>query len=248
MCYDTDMAKRFVGNANNRLNSGFAEPIRLWFEFYKAVLSDPELEVDTDHYKLWEADKDTDFDKWFYGEDEQSGKWKKFSIPAGVQALDENDDIKSHIDAGNLVLSIDPHLTQTEIIEMVKDNLTRFENKFDGPSMIADGPYKLTGKTQLKAASLRQYLYFYQRSVEGDDINTIVRKYVERAVNWNNKVRENNWNRTLIPVSAGLMGYYNDLREGGSILEDNRRVALRALQRGKQIAANVASGVYPGSY
>lgn len=222
------------------------EHYRLWFEFLKLALRDPALKgkINTAYYADWGDVASSDFDEWWVSH------WRQlFSVPLNVVEVHAGSETAhAALSSNRIVLSIDPaaglEKTLNEVKELLRARTASMPRKKIG--LTQKGRFAIDGVTELRRLNMQQALKVYALSLENDDIDDIVSRYIKWVVSWEAKPK--GWNgRKLTPPST-FKNYSADKEKGERKLDNQRRPIRRLLQRGRAIAANVAIGKFPGRY
>lgn len=238
--------KPFAGDATHRLPTGMMEHYRLWFAFLKLAYRDPapKGKINTAYYADWGDVASADFDEWWILH------WRDlFGVPLSVVDLsDKIDGFVSAQDSSRIVLSIDVAAglkkTLSEIKEILKRRTAGLPRKKH--SLKQKGRFSIDGVTELRRLNIQQALKVFEFSLENDDLDEIVARYVKWADSW--KPGAKGWNGRNINVPSSFRQLMADIDQGARKLDNYRRSARRVLRRGRTIANNVAKGVFPGKY
>jgi hypothetical protein len=230
------MAKKFKGDRKTKLPAQKIEPYRLWFEFLKLAHQDPSLKVNMKKYQGWGNVVGIKFNDWW------DDHWRDlFGVSIGTREISSAGDFELSNDSTSMIVRLPLNQTTDQTIREVKELLK-------GKTKQSKGRFALSGKAQIKVLPVRQMLKVYELSLKGNDIDGIANKYYRWAKDWNNKIIEKGWERTKISIPNAI-GVFNDPKKTGySETSDHRRIVNRMLKRARQIAANVASGEFPGTY
>ena len=270
------MQKKWSGSGIHKLPAQQVEPYRLWFEFLKLAIKDPDVDVDHDHYAAWGDVENLTFSKWW------SAHWRAlFSIDIGVYQLTD----LSH----KIVKSDQEIIVRIPLSQNIRRSLDQVEELLvengagDRMKDMRDGQFRLYAGINeagdiihpsrrllrnLDKIRLMMHLYRFwvhnhglvnRRRLEQTAIG-----YFEWADNWNKKVARNidgaESKRIQIYIPITIKNYVDYLKKRG----DRRRVSLmdlnetdvpnarrqidRYIKKACRIAQNVGRGEFTGIY
>lgn len=82
------MAKAWSGDGEYVLPAIKVEPYRLWFEFLKLALKDPDIKVDKLIYKSWGDVETLTFEKWW------SANWRNLlAVETGIRLMERDESL-----------------------------------------------------------------------------------------------------------------------------------------------------------
>ena len=211
--------------------------IRLWFEYYRITLDDPEytqnLKTSKDYYYDWgKIEKDTKFDIW----------WKDHKKLFGDERVKEIDRVSNH--PNNLNISVPLNLPVTETLRSVRDLIEGKQSKrlvelgLDPKKVksknIGFGKYELTQGVEVRGRTLNEILIVYQKYSESGKppINMDFVMKVHRELE----------NRPRSKWSLYFIGN----PETKTDLDNVVRYMRRMVQRGSKICKSVSLGQFPG--
>lgn len=270
------MQKKWSGSGIHKLPAQQVEPYRLWFEFLKLAIKDPDVDVDHDHYAAWGDVENLTFSKWW------SAHWRTlFSIDIGVYQLTD----LSH----KIVQSDQEIIVRIPLSQNIRRSLDQVEELLvengagDRMKDMRDGQFRLYAGINeagdiihpsrrllrnLDKIRLMMHLYRFwvhnhglvnRRRLEQTAIG-----YFEWADSWNKKVARNidgaESKRIQIYIPITIKNYVDYLKKRG----DRRRVSLmdlnetdvpnarrqidRYIKKACRIAQNVGRGEFTGIY
>lgn len=260
------MASRWKGDEASQLPAAQVEPYRLWFEFLKLAMLDPDIEVDRTHYQPWGDVAAAKFNDWW------PVHWRElFSVDIGVQVLNLSESVPSQLDR-MLTVQIPLYQNPKQSLAQVKALLELYDASGRLEEM-AEGQFRLSlgaGGSHFSVRFLKNiskvrlllnvYRHWLRHAGQGDRsrLEATARSYFEWADGWNRNVKERQWKRTLIDIPPAIRSYveYLDKRDASgrkrlSTIDDesdNRRQIARYIRKARKIALNVSQGTFPGSY
>jgi hypothetical protein len=251
------MFERWKGDGEYVLPAGTVEPYRLWFEFLKLAATDPEVIIDEAVYADWGDFREPTFSRWW------SGHWRSlFAIRSKVQRLDAGAVVGSEPDSITLTIPLSGH--SDTVLAQVAAHLDR-----EGVNLKRQGRFALSlgyehgFLKQLDKARRYHRLYSYWlRHADADPrkrIERAARDYVRWYEGWEAKIKAGSRRRvTPIPYFYKVFVGYLDAggRKSGTSqvlsdmgnAENARRQIVRDIRIARKLAANVAMGVFPGTY
>ena len=269
------MAEAWSGDGRYELPAKKVEPYRLWFEFLKAALRDPEIQVNKKFYKDWGDFEGQTFDEWW-----STGIWRNLfgvDLGKGVEVLQsgvgapKSDDLISV----TIPLNRDPKRSLADIQAILED----YQAKQIGSDKRKKGKFSLTeGSEQgfekrmnTARCMLRLYGYWLDHSNLNPkrQIEEATLLYWKWAEDWDNKIRTNKWNRPrpYFQQSFRVYGeYINGRRSGDKRIQleyggtsgtqriyvdgarASRQMVMRYIRKARNLAENVGRGEFPGIY
>ncbi|OYU36366.1 hypothetical protein [Novosphingobium sp. PASSN1] len=251
------MFERWKGDGEYVLPAATVEPYRLWFEFLKLAASDPEVTIDETVYADWGDYRSPTFSRWW------SGHWRSlFAVRSKVERLDAGAVVGSEPDSITLTIPLSGH--SDEVLAQVAAYLDR-----EGVNLKRQGRFALSlgyehgFLKQLDKARRYHRLYSYWlRHADADPrkrIERAARDYVRWYEGWEAKIKAGSRRRvTPIPYFYKVFVGYLDAggRKSGTSqvlsdmgnAENARRQIVRDIRIARKLAANVAMGVFPGTY
>jgi hypothetical protein len=224
----------------NRANS--KEAYRLWFEFLKRAIDNPNVKVNLKLYKAWGDVSKFKFDKW----------WSE--IGSKVIDLDSQSTVSfatdGTIEEGSYLVRIPKTLTSTEAANQLRQLLLKSNHKPIDPK----NELKIRHGAEIRPPIYRAYLHTYDRSVElnassegkkvtSKQVLIAVRKfYIARAIKYKNS------NRLIDKLPSNLHTAINfDNLEDVDVLASAQATATisRYLNETNKILENVARGIFP---
>jgi len=254
------------------------EPYRLWFEFLKLALNDPNIEVDRDFYADWGDVEGQVFSKWWAGP-----TWRTlFAVDTfsnAVRVVQEDEEITPSDDMITVRISLkkDPNESLRDLRDLLREYkakaVTAAKPRFSlsGPGNLHQGfliPQRL-GSVRL----MRRLYEAWLKHQELGNTRRVQRATIdvyEWAKAWNDKLEERDWKRekTYLPDCFEIYATYLLRAEAvrqrtgkrslqreerptddvGGDPEGGRRQVVRWITKAKNLAKNVAEGEFPGSY
>jgi len=247
--------KAFKGDANYLLPREMIEPYRLWFEYLKTALSDPEISVNNALYRAWGDVENTDFRDWW------ETHWRKlFALPRlSIQAMDTYEDVQLALSDPDYVVV---RIPRTIKIKNVRNDLSPIlKNARRGKAKEYRPLFEIDTKRSMRRDILRGMLRLYQLYLEnGGEIEKAAEDFLEWAKAWNTKIKDKGWkrDRTFIPVF--LPGYVEIVQARREAKASNsplpnfasydklRFQTMRYVDKARKVARNVGNGRFPGEY
>ena len=224
----------------NRANS--KEAYRLWFEFLKRAIDNPNVKVELKHYKAWGDVSKFKFDKW----------WKE--IGSKVIDLDVQSNVSfatdGTIEEGSYLVRIPKTLTSTEAANQLRKLLLESNHK----QVILQSKLKIRHGAEIRPPTYRAYLHAYDRWLEltamsegkkvtAKQVLIAVRKfYIARAIKYKNS------NRRIDKLPSNLHTAINfDNLEDVDVLASAQATSTisRYLKETSKIMETVAKGIFP---
>ena len=224
----------------NRANS--KEAYRLWFEFLKRAIANPNVKVELKHYKAWGDVSKYKFDKW----------WK--DIGSKVIDLDGQSNVSFAIDGtieeGSYLVRIPKTLTSTDAANQVRQLLLESNHK----QVVLPSKLKIRPGAEIRPLTYRIYLITYDiwldLTAKSDDkkvtykqVLIAVRKfYLARAT------KHKNTKRRFDKLPSNLQTAMNDKNlDDVDVLASSQVIATisRYVKETHKIMENVAKGVFP---
>jgi hypothetical protein len=258
--------KYWSGDGDYVLPARRVEPYRLWFEYLKLALTDPDIKVDKRIYKSWGDVENLTFSEWW------TDHWRDlFAVDAGVRLMENDETLgktKSAL-AVRIPLSMDETSAIQEIRDLIREhgigsrNASRVQGKFALTKNSAQGFEK-----QMNTARCMLRLYGYWLKYEKEGRRKRVEKaaldYLDWGMGWETKIREKGssyrggW-RPNLPFCFKTYGEYLSKKVPGQRsaesqaamvgnAEEARRRVVRYIRKARQIAENIGRGEFPGKY
>jgi hypothetical protein len=215
----------------NRANS--KEAYRLWFEFLKRAIDNPNVKVELKHYKAWGDVSKYKFDKW----------WKEI----GSKVIDLNSQstvsfaIDGTIEEGSYLVRIPKTLTSTEAANQLRQLLLESNHK----QVVLQSKLKIRHGAEIRPPTYRAYLHDKSegKKVTAKQVLIAVRKfYIARAIKYKNS------NRRIDKLPSNLHTAINfDNLEDVDVLASAQATSTisRYLKETNKIMETVAKGVFP---
>lgn len=243
--------KKWSGDGRFYLPARQIEPYRIWFEFLKLADADPNLSIDYDFYTDWGDFRGQSFNDWWTAE-----TWRKlFAVDAGVRVLEESETVTNDQTAIviRLPLAKDPKETLKDVAELLEQHHAdqRLKHVRQGRFALTEG-YEQGFLKYLPQARLMLRLYRIWLSHQDLDGKGRVGQTAVDFVTWARarddmiKKRGYKYERPLIPYAAGQ--FADDVMAGYKMNTNHRRSFMRYLQKAKRLAANAATGSFPGKW
>jgi hypothetical protein len=203
------MRKAWQGDGRFLLPARKVEPYRLWFEFLKLALRDPDIDVDRSIYADWGDVEDASFNEWWAGP-----TWRKLfaadTFASSVRVIEDRDGIASADDV--LLVRIPLNRDPDESIRDIRDLLDEYGAKaipatppkfaLSSPGNLQQGLLKPQTLASIRLM-LRLYKAWLDHSASGNtrrNQNAAIDVY-RWAKAWNDKVEQSGWKRekTYLP-------------------------------------------------
>ena len=217
--------------------------IRMWFEFYKMILDDPEytqnLKNSKDYYHDWgKVDQTTKFDIW----------WKDHKRLFGDEKVQEIDRVSNHPNTLNISVPLNLPVTETlrsvrELIEN-KQSERLVELGLDPTKVksknIGFGKYETTQGVEIRGGVIHviQLMYSIWLELDKPPINT---KFCMTVVEKLSNRPRSKWIPFILSNPPT-----EDRRGKMEYEEDQLRQVRRYIKKGTQICKSVSLGGFPG--
>jgi len=224
----------------NRANS--KEAYRLWFEFLKRAIANPNVKVELKHYKAWGDVSEYKFDKW----------WK--DVGSKVIDLDSQSNVSFATDGlteeGSYLVRIPKTLTSTEAANQLRQLLLESNHK----QVVLQSNLKIRHGAEIRPLTYRAYLNTYDiwldltaksdgKKVTFKQVMIAVRKfYIER------ETKHKNTKRRVDKLPSNLRTDMNEKNlDDVDVLASSQVIATisRYIKETNKIMENVAKGVFP---
>ena len=215
--------------------------IRLWFEFYKLALDDPNLAQNLQKtkgfYKPWGDVSNFNFDEW----------WKTHKHLFGPTRVEEISKLSKHPNGINLTVPLNQPVTETlkEVKDLIERKQTeRLIDRGVDPSSLKTkskgfGKYELTSG-EIRGRTLNEILLMYQIWA-GLDRPAVNSDYCMSIVNTLKNRPRSNWIPYVLQIDPETD------RKGNLRYTDNQiRQVRRYLKQGDAIRKSVSLGEFPG--
>jgi hypothetical protein len=241
------MAKAWSGDGTYVLPARKVEPYRLWFEFLKLAINDPEIKVDKRIYKSWGDVENLTFDKWW------SDHWRDlFAVETGIRMMERDETLgkSNNAVAVRVPLALDANTAIQELKELLHEHgignreATRVKGKF---ALTEGSKQGFEKRMNTARCMLRLYGYWlkYQKADKRKRVEKAALDYYDWAYNWNQQIVTKGWKRTkpdlqacfsvyceyLTKRDAGDLTYLGKAHGYGYTLEDPSSTALATGQR-----------------
>jgi hypothetical protein len=245
--------KKWSGDGRYYLPARQVEPYRLWFEFLKLAASDPQQTVNYDHYAEWGDFQNMSFNEWWSGE-----RWRNlFAIDAGVRVIEDSEDFNNDKTAiyVRLPLSKDPKETIKDVIELLEQHgaSSRLKDTPPGRFSLTEG-YERGFIKYLPEARVMLRLYGIWLSHASLQNRGRLAQTSTEFVTWARSRKEiidkNGYNYTPPVIPNAVGAFSDDVRMHVVVQEDDndRKLFQRYLKKARTLAANAASGSFPGKW
>ena len=235
------------GTDGRKLPAQQVEPYRLWFEFLKLAIQDPDIEVNRSIYEPWGDVENLTFDRWW------SQHWRQlFAVDVGVyevQPADARAVLRSiEQDQDGILIRIPLYQDLKRSLAQVEALLAAPERDARPSSLLRNMPagqfHLVVGegndgdlihpstKFLRNLPNVRLLLNLYRFWVSHADLGKTDRierttlSYFAWADGWNRKVKQKNWKRPLIRVPDSVRDYHTYLTFRG-----NERKQVKLYQR-----------------
>jgi hypothetical protein len=245
--------KKWSGDGRYYLPARQVEPYRLWFEFLKLAATDPDLEINYSHYSDWGDFQNLSFNDWW-----SSDRWRKlFAIDAGVRVIDDSEEFSTDETAiiVRLPLSKDPKEIIKDVLQLLEQHgaAARLNCSPSGRFALTEGYQKGFIKYLPQA---RVMLRLYRIWLSHADLQHKGRlaqtatEFISWARSREQLIIEKGYKYSAPFVPLGIGGYVDDLRMNGSVEENDvdRKIFQNYLRKARNLAANAASGSFPGKW
>lgn len=210
------------------------QPFRLWFEFYKLALKNPELQSEVkkskDFYKAWGDIDSTKFDPWY-----QANK-HLFADQLSIAIFDAP---PKESNPEFLYLSIPRNWSVTKIVKQLKTDLDgKVGNIVTGKKHknLPKSNYSITYGKELKTTNMNFALVIYRDIYLKLGKPPINQAFIDEV----HKFYKARKRAKKIPSTMGF--------EGNIVHKDSvERNLRRYIQKAKLLEKNAAKGVFPGT-
>jgi hypothetical protein len=264
------MKQKWSGDGRFYLPARRVEPYRLWFEFLKLALNDPDIEVDRDFYAEWGDVEGQEFSDWWSGE-----TWRKlFAVDAGVRLMDRAETLPDNDPSliVRLPLGKDIRDTLSDVEALLEEHSAgvRFDRVPRGRFALSEGAEKGFLKQMGKArVMLRLYGYWLAHGDKSKSrrVQEAAKDFYDWAKSWDDKITEKRWRRTRIDPPLCFEYWVQNHLRGVPIEvptnatperkdkihkradpENARRQVTRYIAKARKMAGNVGRGEFPGKY
>lgn len=243
----------YSGDFVHGLPKGKVEPYRLWFEYLKFALADPNSAVEREFYAPWGNVEDAEFSSWW------SGNWRRlFAVPANVTIMEDAALVAEVVaDPDTLVVVIRRSGTETQRLDDVR-KLIRKRFGYARKQSAAKPAFVVTAKRNVHYPALRSMLRFLLLYREKRNLEDAAVAYIDWVNAWNEKVdgtmREpSHVPKTLQRFAEEVKKHREEVRLRGRAKQspayNNAKNDVRKfLQQGEKVVKNVAKGLFPGFY
>jgi len=224
----------------NRANS--KEAYRLWFEFLKRAIANPNVKVNLSLYKAWGDVSNYRFDKW----------WSE--IGSKVIDLDAQSNVSFAIDGttedGSYLVRIPKTLTSTEAANQLRQLLLDSNHK----QVVPQSNLRVRQGAEIRPPVYRAYLHTYDRQMEliaksegkrvtAKEILIAVRKfYLARSIRYKN----NHWKVDNLPSNLHTAMNLDNLDEVDVLASAQATATIsRYIKEANNIIESVAKGKFP---
>ena len=209
--------------------------IRIWFEFYKLSLGDPDLSENikksSDYYKPWGDVTSVKFDDW----------WKDHKDLFGITRVEETKRVSKHPNSLNVTIPLNQPVTNSikqlrlMIEEKQKERLTELgiDPSSIKTSSVGLGQYEFTKGVEVRGRTLNEILVIYQIWISKGrpPINMDLIKSINETLRSRPKSK---W-VPMIMIDEEPEDYLNLVRQ-----------VRRLIKRGQSIVKAVSNGQFPG--
>ena len=209
--------------------------IRMWFEFYKLSLIDPDLsdniKKSSDFYKPWGDIQSIKFDDW----------WKDHKDLFGITKVEEIKRVSNHPNSLNVSIPHNQTITNSikELRTMIEDKqIERMTELGIDPSnkkttTVGFGQYEFTKGVEVRGRTLNEILVIYQIwiSLGKPPVNMDLIKTINKTLRSRPKSQ---W-VPMIMIDEDPEDYLNLIRQ-----------VRRLIKRGQKIIESVSKGQFPG--
>jgi hypothetical protein len=245
--------KKWSGDGRFYLPARQVEPYRLWFEFLKLAATDPDLEVNYTHYEEWGDFQNMTFNEWWSGE-----RWRKlFAIDAGVRVIEESEDFDNDATAiyVRLPLSKDPKETIKDVVELLEQHgaSALLKDARSGKFALTEGYEKGFIKYQKQARGMLRLYRIWLSYANLQNKGRLGRTAVD-FTDWSRKreqlITKKGYKYEKPYKSSAIEEFTDDFRKRQkmSASDSNVKGFQRFLKKARSLAANAASGNFPGKW
>lgn len=209
--------------------------IRIWFEFYKLSLMNPDLsdniKKSSDFYKPWGDIQSIKFDDW----------WKDHKDLFGITKVEEIKRVSNHPNSLNVSIPLNQTITNSikELRTMIEDKqIERMTELGIDPSnkkttTVGFGQYEFTKGVEVRGRTLNEILVIYQIwiSLGKPPVNMDLIKTINKTLRSRPKSQ---W-VPMIMIDEDPEDYLNLIRQ-----------VRRLIKRGQKIIESVSKGQFPG--
>ena len=209
--------------------------IRIWFEFYKLSLMNPDLsdniKKSSDFYKPWGDIQSIKFDDW----------WKDHKDLFGITKVEEIKRVSIHPNSLNVSIPLNQTVTNSikELRTMIEDKqIERMTELGIDPSnkkttTVGFGQYEFTKGVEVRGRTLNEILVIYQIwiSLGKPPVNMDLIKTINKTLRSRPKSQ---W-VPMIMIDEDPEDYLNLIRQ-----------VRRLIKRGQKIIESVSKGQFPG--
>ena len=209
--------------------------IRIWFEFYKLSLINPDLsdniKKSSDFYKPWGDIQSIKFDDW----------WKDHKDLFGITKVEEIKRVSNHPNSLNVSIPLNQTVTNSikELRTMIEDKqIERMTELGIDPSnkkttTVGFGQYEFTKGVEVRGRTLNEILVIYQIwiSLGKPPVNMDLIKTINKTLRSRPKSQ---W-VPMIMIDEDPEDYLNLIRQ-----------VRRLIKRGQKIIESVSKGQFPG--
>ena len=245
--------KKWSGDGRYYLPARQVEPYRLWFEFLKLAATDPDLEVNYDHYEEWGDFQNMTFNDWWSGE-----RWRKlFAVDAGVRVIEEGEDYQNDPTAiyVRLPLSKDPKETIKDVMELLEQHgvSARLKDTSSGKFALTEGYEKGFIKYLQQARVMLRLYRIWLSHAELQNKGRLGHTAVD-FTDWSRKreqlIEKRKYKYEKPYKSAAIGKFADDFQKRQKMPSSNSNVKVfqRFLKKARTLAANAASGNFPGKW
>jgi hypothetical protein len=263
------MAEAWDGDGRYVLPAKKIEPYRLWFEFLKAALRDPDIEVNKRLYKEWGDVDGQTFNTWW-----DTGAWRNLfavDLGNGVEVLEKGLEApqSGHLLTVTLPLNRDPKQTLSDVQALLEDYQAQqpaSDKRPKGKFALTEGSLQGFEKRMNAArCMLRLYGYWLDHSAlsKKHQVEEASLAYWKWSEDWDTQIRTKKWNRPrpYFQQAFKVYGQYVlDARSGKKMAQidyggtyaggakSSREMVVRYIRKARNLAANVGRGEFPGDY
>ena len=209
--------------------------IRIWFEFYKLSLTDPDLaeniQRSSDFYKPWGDVESVKFDDW----------WKDHKDLFGITKVEKIKRVSKHPNSLNVTIPLNQPVTnsikQLRLMIEEKQNVRLTELGIDPSSKktssVGFGQYEFTKGVEVRGRTLNEILVIYQIWISKG--RSPINMELIKSINETLRSRPKSKWVPMIMIDEEPEDYLNLVRQ-----------VRRLIKRGQKIAESVSKGHFPG--
>ena len=215
---------------------------RLWFEFYKLSLKEPDLkdniEKSSDYYKPWGDVSNILFDPW----------WKEHKHLFGVSRVEQVSKVINHDNALNVAIPLNQPVSKSikQLKELIEEKQKQrleelgLEEYGRKTKSVSFGQYELTSGVEIRGRTLYEIQLMYTIWVDMGKPPVNSAYCTEVVTRLRNRPRSK-WIPYLLSIEPS-----KDRKGNLRYTDDQLRQVRRYLKKGYKICQSVSKGQFPG--